>query len=353
MCHFCIHQNWQNTSHHYKMRKYTCPSGYPQMNFAKNHPFRVFGKRILRLKSDPNVLDPWEFNLLIDNVFSHGHRYKIQNTIHHIDNLASLIKANPGNFILRLKDGDEHSLLTYGTSEVVQMTYIFPYARSFLEHAQYIEVDGSFTAMAPYVYSIPLAMINNDSFPLGFSLAPTEKEQLYSLFFSDFEQIIDQYDFFNGRFFLSNEGKALKLFVRNIEGRHFFCYRHLLEVIGASTLAAIVVRRLLFTSSLNEFRAEVDQALLDLQILSEKGQLTDDQSKKICEIFNFQKANHEFRVIDKDNPTFQHALWERQASGVSTCSNHVERIHRTCNETINAGTRLVPRLRKLFEVINQ
>ena len=54
----------------------------------------------------------------------------------------------------------------------------------FLQAADVIELDASFTVCDPYVYYIPTVIIQNESFPIGFTICPSEKCQLYSEFYN-------------------------------------------------------------------------------------------------------------------------------------------------------------------------
>jgi hypothetical protein len=54
---------------------------------------------------------------------------------------------------------------------------------SFSTRCAYIQLDDSSKVSEPYAYSIPLAIEQNEAFPLGFCIAPSESIELYSTFF--------------------------------------------------------------------------------------------------------------------------------------------------------------------------
>jgi hypothetical protein len=56
-------------------------------------------------------------------------------------------------------------------------------------------------------------------------------------------------------------------------------------------------------------------------------------------------------VSISDDINFEQALWNRAAYGVSTCSNHVERIHRTCNGATKLLRHPLRKLKTVIEVI--
>jgi hypothetical protein len=59
---------------------------------------------------------------------------------------------------------------------------VFPSVRSVLARCNYRQLDTTFQAVHPHVLSVPLAIIANESSPLVFVMAPTEKAELYRIF---------------------------------------------------------------------------------------------------------------------------------------------------------------------------
>jgi hypothetical protein len=65
----------------------------------------------------------------------------------------------------------------------------------------------------------------------------------------------------------------------------FYCYRHLLEVLGSRTFVAMLARRLLFTYTKQEFRDVVDQIMCDFQAGCREGLITRAAEKKCRALF--------------------------------------------------------------------
>jgi hypothetical protein len=268
---FCPHQNWKITKGDGKARKLETRNdkGIPLMN--TNHPFRVFGKKVL--ENENLKLSSNERSFLEQQVYSHGHLFYQSLLETNVIDLDTLFHSIPGVYFIELRDVPDlrSSPLIYQDKEVVQITYIHPLAISIVQNATYYQIDASFKALRPYAYSIPLGIIQNEALPLGLQMSPSEKGVLYGAFFKHLEEVIHHFSDHGFSFeycaFLSDQGKGLIKFVEEINGRHYYCYRHLIEAVGSSTFPSLILRRLLFTSSFVEYEREVPQAILDLESL--------------------------------------------------------------------------------------
>lgn len=77
---------------------------------------------------------------------------------------------------------------------------------------RYIQLDASFYALSPYVYCVPLAIINNASLPLGLVIGPSEHQNLFNEFFN----LLESYNLlFHIKDFpiLSDQSTAIRIFV--------------------------------------------------------------------------------------------------------------------------------------------
>jgi hypothetical protein len=85
-----------------------------------------------------------------------------------------------------------------------------PVGNRFTASGDYYELDCSFTALEPYVYSIPLAVRANVGIPLGIVIAPSERRDVHSLF----ADLLAEKGFSRNELFeiplLSDAGKALR-----------------------------------------------------------------------------------------------------------------------------------------------
>jgi hypothetical protein len=330
-----------------------------QKTFESDHPFRVFGKFLL--KHYTGNWHPGEEDFLKANCLSQSTQFAVRSLQNHTESLDALVHNTPGYWTISVKDADSNSQLLFNQREVVQITWIHPKALDVLAKSQYIQLDASFEALRPYIYSIPLGMLHNNAVPLGLQLSPTEREDHYSCFFDQLTHLIDELDVpgnissITNQPILSDEGTALKAFCESRNFIQFHCYRHLLESFGSSSFVGLIVQRLLFTSSLEEYEAELPQAFADLHEIDQRNQISIAQRNKLERLFNwtYDSSVMEFRPRDPENIDFAQALWNRSEYRVSTCSNHVERLHRTCNEAARTCLTLVHRLQQVIKVINE
>jgi hypothetical protein len=260
-----------------------------------------------------------------------------------------------GVFVLSVQpDSDRPFLFHYQGSEVIQLTYIHPKAVSLFEHAHYLELDSSFSTLEPYVYSIPLAIINNNAMPLGIQLSPTESSAHYQTFFTHLEHAMGNPDIITHKIWLSDQGSGIIKFVADNAGTHFFCFRHLLEAIGSNTFAALIAARLLFTTGPEEYKIELIQALEDMNLMIEEREpsFSEKQQKQLCKLFELMKLNNKICPQNSDTPDYFQSLWNRSHYRVTTCSNHSERLHRECNDKTFTSRSMLRNLDNVLKVLD-
>jgi hypothetical protein len=140
-------------------------------------------------------------------------------------------------------------------------------------------------------------------------------------------------NFFEDKIFLSDMDTAIKKLIRTLHSTQYICYRHLIESFGSNTLLSIVINCLLFTSSEQELELELPQALSDLNHLlhidGRNDEIQQYQIAKIVEYFPIQFSDDKFERDFTKSLTFDQSLWKRSVNHVSSCSNHIERLHRT------------------------
>jgi hypothetical protein len=359
---WCPHQQWtiapKDPANNRVTQVLSSTLSMHPRDFGTNHPYRVFGRFLLA-----NIVDSWkpgEEEKLRATCLSASSIYASTILKEFTITLESLIASHPGYYTIFVKDATPESPLLFRGKEVVQLTFIHPKALDVIQESQYLQLDASFHAVHPYVYSIPLGMIFNNALPLGIQLSPTEKEEHYTLFYDRLSKLIEKTlgpQFLNrlaSQPILSDEGTGLAAFCRSKSLRQFNCYRHLLESIGASTPAGLITRRLLFTSSIAEYEVELQQAIADFHQIALRGKLTDRVIHKISDLFNliYNYNTKLFSQADPDSADFAQAIWNRKDFRASTCSNHSERINRTCNKRTGTLTKPVRRLERVFEVLD-
>ena len=195
-----------------------------------------------------------------------------------------------------------------------------------------MQIDASFHALRPYTYCVPLLIIHNASIPIGLSLGPSESSNLFDVFFQNLSNIDKN---FKLTYFpiLSDEGKAIKKFTNNEENvKHFFCYRHIIEKMGSNSLIGGITRNLLFQTKYEYYKKVLPQAISDINLYFENQLISEKSIKKFVKVF--QLSISEKNEIINTEYDHEHGLWNRQQYGVSTCSNHIERLHRTMNTAV-------------------
>jgi hypothetical protein len=325
---YCPHQQWTVSKQSPHQKRYQSPDQMPMHDFPNSHPFRIFGKYIL--KNYSQYLNESEIEFLKAHCYSLSAQYIHRLLEKHVDSLESLINHTTGKFILFCREPKQNPLLIYKSMDVCQLTYIYPFALSILQQAEYFELDASFQAIDSFIYSVILVIISNESFPIGLQISPSEKALHYSTFFDEIRNLFPEI-VLEGRDYLSDQGKQLIGFVKSIEGNHHFCYRHILENLGSDSFAAIIVQRMLWCSTLEEYSNLLPQAFADLHQLVIADAITPNQVSIITALFEFDFHDSYFIPQDQFNISYPQALWSRKEKGISTCSNHVERLHRTIN----------------------
>jgi hypothetical protein len=224
---------------------------------------------------------------------------------------------------------------------VVSLTWIPRWAPDAFEKASYIQLDCSFKPSRPYVYCAPQAIIRNEAIPLGFIMTPTERQQTYEWFYDDLSDMTGEPPPLKP--ILSDEGLGLINFgLSGRTGAHFFCYRHLIEKFGARSLLGILAKRILRIRTPEDFQKAHKQAVADLERAFSRNFITAQQRARFLAF-----------IGGLDGTEYRHGIWQRSDYGISTCSNHAERFHRTVNKRVKKFTTLNHRIAVLVEVINE
>jgi hypothetical protein len=223
---------------------------------------------------------------------------------------------------------------------VVGLTWIPRWAGDAFGKAGYIQLDCSFKPSAPYVYCTPQAIIRNEAVPLGFIMTPTERSTTYKWFYADLADMTGDLPM---KPIISDEGLGLiKFGESNAVGPHYFCYRHLIEKFGARGILGIMCRRFLHIPSEAEFAKAHKQVLEQLTELRKADRINVNDYNRFVTF-----------IGGKTGTAYQHGIWRRAADGISTCSNHAERFHRTVKKRARHFLLLSHRLSILVDCINE
>ena len=190
-------------------------------------------------------------------------------------------------------------------------------------------------------------IIKNESFPIGLSIGPSENKHLFNQFFSYLkEKDIDAYEKMMKLPALADEGVAIASSANEHNIKLYKCFRHLIEKFGASSEIGKIIRQLLFSKSEDHFKTNwndfKDQVL---SICDEKHQTTKEKFEKL---FNCDLSNPDTQPSLGDQ-----SLWMRAKDHVSTCSNHLESIHKQANAATRDCRAFRTKLKAVLEILTQ
>ena len=133
------------------------------VNFPINHPIRVIGKFIYN-RNFFEILLQFLHSIIFCGKTIETHIQKVKIS----DNLDSYINSTNGFFMIGLNNCIKFdNLLKYDNQKVQYLIWVAPWFDAFLNMGHYIQIDASFEALEPYVYSVPLLIIDNAPIPLG------------------------------------------------------------------------------------------------------------------------------------------------------------------------------------------
>lgn len=116
-----------------------------------------------------------------------------------------------------------------------------------------MELDCTFVILYSYVTSIPQFIVNGIAVPVGYIVGPQEASELYSLYYSELQNVIWASNCLHLLPVLSDEGKGLIKFCSEKLLTQFFCIRHAIGKIGAKSIWGKLIGRLLMAQTEEEF----------------------------------------------------------------------------------------------------
>jgi hypothetical protein len=208
------------------------------------------------------------------------------------------------------------------------ITWLIPNINIVLSKCQYIELDGSFQASYPYVYTVPQAIIHNESIPLGFTLGPTERVDLFQECYDCIALVYPDLSFLWKIPVLTDEGSALSAFVHRNNMDQYLCYKHLLFKFIQNSPLYFLVRRILSSPTYSSLQLITPSIQRIAALIFLKSAAHQDSFEHIFQ-WSFNPQNQ----IWSPNPTSfeKQMLWNRNSKGIGTTTNHAERFHRTMN----------------------
>jgi hypothetical protein len=272
----------------------TSPTVTKDKEYGKYHPIRVIARTMLRYGG----LEPEQFAFVRSCPGCPAPTEQANRTDDGNDSaLDDILAGLRGTFRLQLSpEPCTDSPLSYRGREIVSLTWLAPWAICALRQADYVELDCSFKALKPYVYSIPLAVKANSGIPLGIVMAPSERQAVFSLFADVLaEKGFSRRDLFELPL-LSDAGTALRSYAEGNAERegyhrhHYLCHRHLLESIGSGTIVALIARRLIFTTTEAAFKDIYPQTIADFVLGCRQNLISAPGRRKFAELFGVDLA---------------------------------------------------------------
>jgi hypothetical protein len=318
----------------------------------KYHPIR----RLLKFFIKPNNLtDEVYIDHFKDVIFSNGCIYLKEINQLGDTTLESVVRSQQGLTEVLLSTNlfdDVAPEYKIQGSVVFSISHLAPWARNAIMQANYIELDASFRALRPYVYCVPIAVIQNITLPIGLFLHVSERKELYDNVFRLLRQSGLSETIIQSKCVLSDQGKALISAVGDAGCRHFFCYKHLLTAFGGNRYIMLYTKKLLFTSSPDEFVQKFIDLYPIVSGLVIVGAIPQDLFEKFHKLFPIDPEPLTWDSIGNQLENLPHPLWLRIHDGINTCSNHSERFNRSCNAATSCVHCFNHRLGEAFRFIS-
>jgi hypothetical protein len=246
-----------------------------------------------------------------------------------------ILEGFPGHLYITHNPNLTTPLKTSKDENIRSITWLVPFIDDILKRCQYIELDASFKAAFPYVYTVPLAIIDNEAVPLGFTIGPTEKAELFLEFYKCVEKTSPIYEDLLKIPINTDEGNALSLFRRTLGLRQFLCDNLIINKFGNITLLYHLVRRLLYCVSRSQFEASLP---LVQEIAKTIFLESDAHQSQFEEIIGYHFDCHTGNWVQFNIPFEPNYFWNRAPLNVGLTTNHAERFHRTMNQTCDKKT---------------
>ena len=210
-----------------------------------------------------------------------------------------------------------------------------------------IELDTSFTAINPYVFSVPSIIHRNSGIPLGLLVGPTECHELYSLLYNSMS-IIDSelFQILLSKKILSDEHSSFECLQKRYGFDLYYCYVHLIRSFGAHSAISILVREVLFCKSEEEFLANLPRFIRTFNLFLEIGGSAQSCKEKFIAILGYDENGEKVERNAHMEP-----LYIRMIEGIPTTTNHVESLHHYINDSVGKYKNPYKRLAVLIQCI--
>ena len=216
--------------------------------------------------------------------------------------------------------------------------WLNPYFKSVVNHGKSIELDATFRIIYPLAACIPQMVIQNTGVPLGLLIAPSETCNLYSMLFEALklhESNEDLYEKMLSMNFITDEHKSFIRLKKKYNLNVYNCYTHLIRTIGASSALGLLLKKILFCKTHEEFKEKYTKFVTMYMMIYEITMKKKNVNIKKTEN-RFLKVGKLLGITPKGvkiDPEFAHApLFCRVLKEIPTTNNYAEAFHRSLNE---------------------
>lgn len=214
----------------------------------------------------------------------------------------------------------------------------------YFQYVKYVELDCSF-CLKPYVFSIIMGILDNESIPLSFSIGPSEKSDIFQIGFNELKKYGADLTKLP---ILSDMGSAIEKFcTTNCIKFHFWCWRHIIESFGSRTFVSLIIRRILKCNSINDFESSLIESYLDLINLNVDENIILKFNRFVG--YDYDPVSNTISKNQYCDNIKKWAIWERYAFSVATCSNHLEATHRVVKRDSKQYHSIYNKLRAIID----
>lgn len=242
--------------------------------------------------------------------------------------------------------------------------WIAPWAFEVAKAFNYYQLDASFAPVKPYVYCVPQMIKDNRAIPLGFSICPTERSELFDFFFKALTENDPVKIVSISKPVLCDMGGGLEKFCKNWNLQRFLCHRHIIQRYNPTSYTGQLVCKMLRLCSEEEFinflkptfltikniliahngdTSKIHNLDLFLSLIGYKANI--NISFDLCQNFT---GDVSFSISDAKACELW-ALWLR--GNISSCSNTSESFHGHMNAKINKNDALPSQIHLLVTQI--
>jgi hypothetical protein len=232
-------------------------------NFRPSHPYKKIGKNIQKKY-------PFLYSSTFNEEVLSPKTLRNRDCKQFMVPLADILATFEGDVFLTVNPLLDNAFIFGDNLHIRTMTWLIPNITIVLSKCQYIELDGSFQASYPYVYTVHQAIIQNEAIPLGFTLAPSESMEMFKEFYDAITSAYPHFDLHLKIPILTDQGTGLIAFAKSFNLEHYLCYKHLLFKFIQNSPLYFLVRRILNSTTPENLQKITNTIQLTAALIFEK-----------------------------------------------------------------------------------